>query len=218
MNERSVLIQGGTLVIGDEVSKKDVLIRGETISVVGEVPDGHFDEVFDATGLLVLPGAIDPHVHFNETNKGQYGVHDYLTGGRAAAFGGTTTIVDFADQIHGKPLLTVLEVKKEQAKGRITLPQLVDLVSTTPARLFGLAPKKGSLAVGADADIVLFDPTVQWTMTQESLHMASDYTSYEGVEVTGKVAKVFSRGELIVDGEEFLATPGRGQFLPCELE
>ena len=48
--------------------------------------------------------------------------------------------------------------------------------------------------------------------------MASDYTSYEGVEVTGKVAKVFSRGELIVDGEEFLATPGRGRFLPCELE
>ena len=55
-------------------------------------------------------------------------------------------------------------------------------------------------------------------MTQESLHMASDHTSYEGVEVTGKVAKVFYRSELIVDGEDFLATPGRGRFLPCELE
>jgi dihydropyrimidinase len=471
VNERSVLIQGGTVVVGDEVAEKDVLIQGETIRAVGGVPDVHFDEVIDAAGLLVLPGAIDPHVHFNETNKGQNGVHDYLTGGRAAAFGGTTTIVDFADQIHGEPLLTVLDVKKEQAsgmavidwnvhpiinqvtpevleeiaevvaaglptikcfmtfrsltgesavnmysgkpgriisdedylglttrlrdaggmlmvhaedstiidkiamekmalgltkafdharcrpaeaeasairritgvaretggrvyivhlssidglkevtaaradglpvwaetcphfliftdeilkrvdgykwvgspplrdkatqaalweglgdgrisvaatddcafslesklagaenfdlcpegmpgieprltilysegvaKGRITLPQLVELVSTAPARLFGMTPKKGSLTSGADADIVLFDPSVQWTMTQESLHMASDYTSYEGVEVTGKVAKVFSRGELIVDGEEFLATPGRGRFLPCELE
>ena len=456
---------------GQSVSERDLFISGEKIEAVGDVAAGLADEVIDATGLLVLPGAIDPHVHFNETNKGQNGVHDYFTGGRAAAFGGTTTIVDFADQIHGRPLLTVLDVKKEQArgqavidwnvhpiinqvtaevleeipevvaaglptikcfmtfrsltgesavnmysgkpgriisdedylglttrlreaggmlmvhaedstiidkialdklakgetsaidharcrpaeaeasavrrivgvaretggrvyivhlssidglgevtsaraeglpvwaetcphfliftdeklkrddgykwvgspplrdeatqaalwealgdgrisvaatddcafslaskvagaenfdlcpegmpgieprltvlysegvaKGRITLPQLVDLTSTTPARLFGLAPDKGCLTPGADADIVLFDPSVQWTMSQDSLHMASDYTSYEGVEVTGKVAKVFSRGELIVDGEEFLATPGRGRFVPCTLE
>jgi len=457
-------------VDGQTVAEGDLLISGEKIEAVGDVAAGLADEVIDATGLLVLPGAIDPHVHFNETNKGQNGVHDYFTGGRAAAYGGTTTIVDFADQIHGKPLLAVLDVKKEQArgqavidwnvhpiinqvtaevleeipevvaaglptikcfmtfrsltgesavnmysgkpgriisdedylglttrlreaggmlmvhaedstiidkialdklgkgetsaidhalcrpadaeasavrrivgvaretggrvyivhlssidgleevtsaraeglpvwaetcphfliftderlkrddgykwvgspplrdeatqaalwkglgdgrisvaatddcafslaskvagaenfdlcpegmpgieprltvlysegvaKGRITLPQLVDLTSTTPARLFGLAPDKGSLTPGADADVVLFDPAVQWTMSQESLHMASDYTSYEGVEVTGKVAKVFSRGDLIVDGEEFLATPGRGRFVPCML-
>ncbi|MFC1574766.1 amidohydrolase family protein [Gemmatimonadota bacterium] len=116
-----------------------------------------------------------------------------------------------------EPRTTVL-YSEGVAKGRITLPQLVDLVSTAPARLFGLAPKKGSLTPGSDADIVLFDPSVKWSMSQETLHMASDYTSYEGVEVTGKVEKVFSRGELIVDGEEFLATPGRGRFLPCELE
>ena len=456
---------------GQSVSERDLFISGEKIEAVGDVAAGLADEVMDATGLLVLPGAIDPHVHFNETNKGQNGVHDYFTGGRAAAFGGTTTIVDFADQIHGRPLLTVLDVKKEQArgqavidwnvhpiinqvtaevleeipevvaaglptikcfmtfrsltgesavnmysgkpgriisdedylglttrlreaggmlmvhaedstiidkialdklakgetsaidharcrpaeaeasavrrivgvaretggrvyivhlssidglgevtsaraeglpvwaetcphfliftdeklkrddgykwvgspplrdeatqaalwealgdgrisvaatddcafslaskvagaenfdlcpegmpgieprltvlysegvaKGRITLPQLVDLTSTTPARLFGLAPGKGCLMPGADADIVLFDPSVRWTMSQDSLHMASDYTSYEGVEVTGKVAKVFSRGDLIVDGEQFLATPGRGRFVPCTLE
>ena len=52
-------------------------------------------------------------------------------------------------------------------------------------------------------------------MSQETLHMGSDYTAYEGVEVTGKVAKVFSRGEMIIDGEEFLAAPGRGQFIEC---
>ncbi len=471
MSEKNILIRGGTVVVGQEVRESDVLIRGEVISAVGESLDVQADEVLDAEGLLVLPGAVDPHVHFNEANKGQNGVHDYLTGGRAAAFGGTTTVVDFADQIHGKPLLSVLDVKKQQArgqavidwnvhpiinqvttevleeipqvvaaglptikcfmtfrsltgesavnmysgkpgriisdqdyvdltsrlrefggmlmvhaedstiidriamdrmaegrtkaidharcrpaaaeasavrrivdvaretecpiyvvhlssvdglnevtaareegvpiwaetcphfliftdeklkredgykwlgspplrdeatqtalweglidgrisvvatddcafsleskiagaenfdlcpegmpgieprltvlysegvtKGRITLPQLVDLVATAPARLFGLAPKKGSLIPGADADIVLFDPAIEWTMSQDSLHMASDYTSYEGVEVTGKVRKVFSRGELIVDGEEFLATPGRGRFVPCNLD
>jgi len=52
-------------------------------------------------------------------------------------------------------------------------------------------------------------------MSQETLHMASDYTAYEGVKVTGKVSKVFSRGDLIVDGEEFLAEPGRGRFVEC---
>ena len=115
-----------------------------------------------------------------------------------------------------EPRLTVL-YSQGVAKGRITLPQLVDIVSAAPAKLFGLAPKKGSLAPGADADVVLFDPSTRWTMTQESLHMASDYTSYEGVEVTGKVAKVYSRGELIVDGEQFLASPGRGRFVACTL-
>jgi dihydropyrimidinase len=115
-----------------------------------------------------------------------------------------------------EPRLTVL-YSEGVAKSRITLPQLVDLVSTAPARLFGLAPSKGSLTPGADADVVLFDPNLRWTMGQDTLHMASDYTSYEGVEVTGKVAKVFSRGELIVDGEAFLGTPGRGRFVPCRL-
>ena len=469
MSEKTILIRGGTVVDNQAVTEgAAVLIRGEKIEDVGNLGAVHADETVEADGLLILPGAIDPHVHFNETNKDQNGVHDYLTGGRAAAFGGTTTIVDFADQIHGKPLLSVLDVKREQArghavidwnvhpiinqvtpevvdeipevvaaglptikcfmtfrsltgesavnmysgkpgriisdqdyvdlttrlgeaggmlmvhaedstiidklametiaqgktraihhalcrpaeaeasairrivgvaretdcpvyivhlssidglnevvaaraeglpvwaetcphfliftdeqlrredgykwlgspplrdeatqsalwgglaeghisvaatddcafslaskvagaenfelcpegmpgieprltvlysegvaKGRLTLPQLVDLVSTAPAKLFGMAPKKGSLTPGADADIVLFDPSVRWTMTQSSLHMASDYTSYEGVEVTGKVAKVFSRGEKIVDGEDFLATPGRGQFVAC---
>ena len=470
MNEKTILISGGTIVSSKEAFEGDLLIRGETIQGVGDVAGSEPDEIVDARGHLVLPGAVDPHVHFNETNKDQEGVHDYLTGGRAAAFGGTTTIVDFADQIHGSPLLSVLGVKRKQAegqavidwnvhpiinqvtpevleeipevvgaglptikcfmtfrsltgesavnmysgkpgriisdqdyedltsrlkkaggmlmvhaedstiidkiamekitsgrtraidharcrpaeaeanavrrivdvarktdcpvyvvhlssipgleevsrarkeglpvwaetcphfliftdakleredgykwlgspplrdeatqaalweglsdgrisvaatddcafslaskvagaenfelcpegmpgieprltvlysegvaKGRITLPQLVDLVATAPARLFGLAPRKGSLSPGADADVVLFDPNIRWTMSQDTLHMASDYTSYEGFEVTGKVAKVFSRGDLIVDGEAFLAKPGRGRFVPCSL-
>jgi len=468
LNENTILIRGGTTVLGREVEENDVLIRGETIADLGDLSSADADEVVDAAGLLVLPGAIDPHIHFNERNKGQKGVHDYLTGGRAAAFGGTTTVIDFADQIHGEPLLSVLDVKKDEArgkavidwnvhpiinhvtpellveipslvaaglptlkcfmtfrsltgesavnmysgqpgriisdsdfaellsrlraaggmlmvhaedstiidrlarekmetgdtkaidhalcrppesegtavsrivevaketggsvyivhlssidglrqvsnarqadlpvyaetcphfliftdamlrrddgykwlgspplrdeatqaalwqgivagtistvatddcafslaskkagadnfdlcpegmpgieprltllysegvaKGRITLPRLVELTASVPARLFGLSPKKGSLEPGSDADVVLFDPSISWTMGQETLHMASDYCAYEGVEVTGKVVKVFSRGDLIVDGEAFRAQPGRGRFVPC---
>jgi dihydropyrimidinase len=115
-----------------------------------------------------------------------------------------------------EPRLTLL-YSEGVAKGRLTLPRMVELVSTAPAQLFGMAPKKGSLTPGGDADIVLFDPSLQWTMSQETLHMASNYTAYEGVEVTGKVAKVFSRGELIIDGEECVAEAGRGRFVRCTL-
>ena len=105
------------MVSSNAVSQQDVLIQNETISTVGDLAGVAADEHVDATGLLVLPGAIDPHIHFNERNKGQKGVHDFLTGGRAAAFGGTTTVIDFADQIHGQPLLSVLDQKRDQANG-----------------------------------------------------------------------------------------------------
>jgi dihydropyrimidinase len=98
-------------------------------------------------------------------------------------------------------------------KRGLPLTRLVDIASAAPARLFGLAPRKGSLAPGADADIVLFDPAAEWIMGRDTLHMASDWSAYEGIPVTGKVVKVWSRGELIVDGEELLGRPGRGRYL-----
>jgi len=103
-------------------------------------------------------------------------------------------------------------------KGRISLPRLVEVVATTPAKLFGLWPKKGSLLPGSDADIVLFDPNVRWTMDNKTLHMATDWSAYENIEVTGKIQKVFSRGELIVDGETCLAKKGRGNYLHRTLD
>lgn len=104
------------------------------------------------------------------------------------------------------------------AKGRLTLPRLVELISTTPARLFGLAPQKGSLIPGADADIVLFDPSTKWNMNQQTLHMAADWSAYENIEITGKILKVFSRGELIIDGDRCLAKKGRGRYLHRKLD
>jgi len=98
-------------------------------------------------------------------------------------------------------------------RDRISLPRFVELVATNPARNFGLYPKKGTLLPGSDADIVLFDPSARWTMGQASSHSCNDWHAYEGIEVKGKIQKVFSRGELIIDGENCLAEPGRGKYL-----
>jgi dihydropyrimidinase len=103
------------------------------------------------------------------------------------------------------------------AKGRITLPRFVEIVSTVPATLFGMAPQKGSISPGADADIVLFDPHQKWTMGQDTLHMNTDWCAWEGIEITGTIAKVFSRGDLIIDGDRCLAEPGRGRYIHCKL-
>ena len=104
------------------------------------------------------------------------------------------------------------------AKGKISLPRFVELVSTAPAVLFGLAPKKGSLLPGADADIVMFDPETEWIMGKKSLHMAADWSAYENIRIKGKIQKVFSRGELIIDGDRCLAEKGRGRFLHRKLD
>jgi len=455
---RIILIRGGTVVSGKTVSKQDVLIQDERIAALGNLTDHKADLEIDASGLLVLPGAVDTHVHFNDSFMNTVSVHDFYTGTLAAAYGGVTSIIDFANQAPGDTLIQTLKNKKNEAegktlvdwgvhpvitqpkpevfdeiplvvkqgaptikcymtyreeglmveeaglkqilerlgyaegmllvhaedneiieqnvprminsgntkpifhaksrppeaenkairrciqlvretgsrlfivhmasdkgvelinkareenldvfaetcthylifteekleredgikwicspplrsktiqdrlwssiqdgsismvtsddaaysweaklygakrfdkcpngipgieprlsllysegvaKGRLTLSHLVELVSTTPAKLFGLSPQKGSLTPGSDADIVLFNPNTKWTMNQKTLHMAADWSAYEDIEITGKIVKVFSRGELIIDGEQCLAKKGRGRYLHRKLD
>ena len=98
-------------------------------------------------------------------------------------------------------------------EGRISLTQFVDLVATRPAQIFGLYPKKGSIAVGADADIVLWDPKRTMTITQSSMHNRMDYSTFEGHTVKGVPTTVLLRGKVIVDGRNYVGTPGEGRFL-----
>jgi dihydropyrimidinase len=453
MQGDSKLLRGGMVVLGHTVSQTDVLVEGERIRAVGDLGDLSADEVVDVGGLLVLPGAVDTHVHFNDVFMGTVSVHDYYTGTLAAAYGGVTSIVDFSNQVPGGTLAKTLQDKRDEAagralvdwgthpvitqpndetlneipsvveqgaptikcymtyredgllievedleriarrlsdaggmlmlhaedntqieenvprllgagktgsiyhakskppeveteairsivemarntgakffvvhlasdgglelitdaraeglditaetcthylmfteevleredgikwicspplreravqdrlwngirsgqiamvtsddaayswdaklygidrfdkcpngipgvetrlhmlysegvaKGRLSLPHFVELIATNPARLFGLLPSKGSLTPGSDADIVLFDPNVKWTMGQKTLHMGADWSAYEGIDVQGKIAKVYSRGELIVDGADCLAEKGRGRYI-----
>jgi dihydropyrimidinase len=100
--------------------------------------------------------------------------------------------------------------------GRMTLERMVDVLATTPARLFGLAAK-GAVGVGRDADLVLFDPDASRTIRQAELHHTSDFTPYEGMPVRGAVRTVLLRGEPVVRDGLFVGTRGRGQFLERSL-
>ncbi|MCL6586651.1 MAG: dihydropyrimidinase [Anoxybacillus sp.] len=98
-------------------------------------------------------------------------------------------------------------------KGRITLNQFVDIVSTRSAKLFGLFPKKGTIAVGSDADLVIFDPNIERVISAKTHHMAVDYNAFEGMKVTGEPVSVLVRGEFIVRDKTFVGKPGHGQFI-----
>ncbi|MCP5094480.1 MAG: dihydropyrimidinase [Chloroflexi bacterium] len=453
----TTLIKNGKVVLGQTVSVQDLLIRGEKVAAVGDLSDVRADKIVDATNLLVLPGGVDTHVHFNDVFMNTISVHDYYTGTLAAVYGGTTSIIDFSNQASGETLMSTIDTKRKEAaglalidwgvhpvitqptaatlaeipavvaagsptikcymtyraeglmiepadlcnilaalrdaggmllvhaedndlieasiprfldtgltsaiyhaeskpiqvenkaiadciemvreiggrlfivhlttaegvnmvgaaqgdgldviaetcthylvftdemlrredgikwicspplrnqvaqdalwdglvngrltqvtsddaaysweatqygkdrfdlcpngmggieprfhllysegvaKGRITLPQFVQIVSTNPAKTFGLYPQKGHLLPGADADIVLFDPNATWTMGQANSHSCSDWHAYEGIEITGKIRRVYSRGELVIDGETCLAQKGRGQYLHRKL-
>ncbi|MCL5027522.1 MAG: dihydropyrimidinase [Bacteroidetes bacterium] len=98
-------------------------------------------------------------------------------------------------------------------QGKISLNRWVELTSTTPAKMFGLYPRKGSITVGADADIVIWDPEKDYTISVKTHHMAVDYSMYEGKKVKGNIDTVFSRGEAIIRDDKFLGRAGRGNFI-----
>jgi dihydropyrimidinase len=101
--------------------------------------------------------------------------------------------------------------------GEISLQRWVEVTSATPARMFGLYPRKGVIAPGADADIVVYDPEVRQTLGVATHHMAVDYSAYEGMSITGGVSTVLSRGAVVVADGEFHGREGHGQFLKREL-
>ena len=101
-------------------------------------------------------------------------------------------------------------------KGRISLSKYVELTSTNAAKIFGMYPKKGTIAIGADADLVIFNPTKRHTLSQKSHHMNADYSAYEGFKVTGKTETVLLRGQVAIEKNKCLLQPGYGQFVKRE--
>jgi dihydropyrimidinase len=98
--------------------------------------------------------------------------------------------------------------------GEIRLSRWVEVNATTPARMFGLYPRKGVLAPGSDADIVLYDPTASQTISSATHHMNVDYSLFEGMAITGRVDTVLSRGRLLIDRGRYVGEKGHGTFLP----
>ena len=126
---------------------------------------------------------------------------------------------DFFDAPYGSPQIeTMLPIMFHEGvnRGRISLPRLVQVMSETPARLFGLYPKKGALAAGSDADLVIFDPTARHTITAATQHSGAGYTLYEGREVTGRPVLTMQRGAILVEDGRLVGRPGRAHFLPTD--
>ncbi len=97
--------------------------------------------------------------------------------------------------------------------GKISQNRFVELVSTTPARLFGMYPRKGALQPGSDADIVIWDPEAEHTISAQTHHMRVDYSMFEGFKVKGNARQVISKGEVVVENGKFQGKAGRGQYL-----
>jgi dihydropyrimidinase len=99
------------------------------------------------------------------------------------------------------------------AGGQISMNRYVEITSTSPAKIFGLFPRKGTIAVGSDADIVVFDPDGRTAWSARTHHMNVDYNPYEGRNCRGAVETVLSRGEVVVDRGKFTGKPGRGKYV-----
>ncbi|MBS1761564.1 MAG: amidohydrolase family protein, partial [Bacteroidetes bacterium] len=99
------------------------------------------------------------------------------------------------------------------AKGKISLNKFVEVACTNPAKIFGMFPQKGTIAIGSDADIVIFDPNAKHKISASSHHMNVDYSAYEGWELTGKVNTVLLRGKIVIDNNKCLVEKGYGKFI-----
>jgi dihydropyrimidinase len=140
---------------------------------------------------------------------------DHVPDRRSVEKAAATKGVSFDKISNGAPgIETLLAVVYSEgvARGRITVERMVDVLSTTPARLFGFG-SKGAIQPGRDADLVLFDPRARRTIRAHDLHHTSDYTPYEGLDVTGAVRSVFVRGRPVIRDGAFVGKRGLGRFV-----
>jgi dihydropyrimidinase len=100
--------------------------------------------------------------------------------------------------------------------GRLSPERFVELNCTNPAKIFGMYPKKGTIAIGSDADILVWDPNKEHTISADTHHMRCDYNVYEGMTVRGMPVQVYLRGAKIVDGDQWLGSNGSGKFVHCK--
>ncbi|SIS81248.1 dihydropyrimidinase [Paracoccus saliphilus] len=129
------------------------------------------------------------------------------------ANGPDATFKQIANGMPGIALRLPLLFSEGVRAGRITLNQFVALGSTNAAKLYGMHPEKGTIAIGSDADIAIWDPEETRTVTVEDQHDNMDYTPFEGQQITGWPVTVLSRGETVMDGGKLVAKPGRGRFI-----
>jgi dihydropyrimidinase len=155
-------------------------------------------------------GVLDGTLCVFSSDHSPWNYADKIAGGPDTAF------KDVLNGIPGIETRLPLFFSATQTDGRLTLNQFVDITTTSPAKLYGLYPRKGVIAVGSDADFAIWDPHKQVTIRNAQLHHAVDHTPYEGMQVRGWPVMTISRGEIVcVDGQP-ASTAGRGRFLHRE--
>lgn len=237
------LFKGGTVVSGEGLKKIDLLVKGEKILAAGKNLEFQDAETIDVRGKLLFPGFIDAHTHMAAKFNDITAADKFETGTKAALAGGTTCIIDFAEQKKGKSLKegriqTIASdhfgFTKEQKnageedfmltpsgmpgaeerpalmwqfgvnEGKITAEQMCAYLSENPAKLFKLYPWKGALIPGSDADIVIWNPNTEWTMTAADHQSACDYCLLEGAEIEGRAEQVYLRGKLVAENGKII--------------
>ena len=156
------------------------------------------EELWNGLRLNDINLVATDHCPFRFKDQKQMGINDF------------TKIPNGAPGIEDRMSLIYNGGVKE---GRITLNRFVEITSTAAAKIYGLFPKKGTIAVGSDADIVIFNPEKKMTISAKTHHMNVDYNCYEGREVTGVTETVLSRGKVIIEDGKYVGKPGDGNFL-----
>lgn len=145
------------------------------------------------------------------------GVVDLITSDHAPWMPAYKNHPNIFDNVSGAPgveTLLPMIYSEGVAKGRISLRDLTWLLSEGPAEVFGLAPRKGRIAVGADADLVLLDPQAEWVLDEAALHSSAGWSPYHGWPMVGRVTTTILRGQVVYDGQQVVAKPGTGRFVP----
>ena len=151
-----------------------------------------------------------------EVFSSDHAPYRFAGAGGKQSHGADAPFTKVANGLPGIELRLALLFSEGVGGGRMTLSRFVAVTATNAAKIYGLYPRKGTIAVGSDADIVLWDPERRVTVTHEMLHDNMDYTPYEGRKLRGWPVTTISRGEVVWDDGTVLAAPGRGRFLPCD--
>jgi dihydropyrimidinase len=204
---------------------RGVKVWGETCTQYLTLTAGHMDRPgFEGAKFMCSPSPRDAPEHERVWAMVKRGVLDVISSDHCGySYEGTAgkgqngrdaVFRDIPNGIPGLAARLPIVFSEGVSKGRITAAEFVALTATNPARLFGLSPRKGTIAVGADADLALWDPTKRVTITNALMQHAIDYTPYEGLEVTGWPIATIRRGEVVMQDGRVQAEEKSGRFLP----
>jgi dihydropyrimidinase len=194
-------------------------LKSKGIRVYGETCPQYLGLIWDEIKSRGPLGKVGPSI---KTEKDRLALWDAVRSGLIDTFGSDHAPKDkkvhddFFKAPYGSPEVeTMLPVIWHHGvnSGFITPNQVASLLSEQTSRIMGLFPQKGRIEQGSDADIVIFDPSHRWTVTAEDQHTNAAYSLFEGRELLGRVKTVLSRGELVIDGQEFFGKAGMGRFL-----